>query len=254
MIDFSPLWPLSPPPRLSRSAAVVDVQLVVHRDDRSSGTLKKSRSAVTGPPERFMKDIGLASTTRCPATGPRAPGARLLCALNLAADPLGQQVRHHEPDVVPVARRSPGPGLPSPTTSQGPVYRRSSAPPRSTASSPDATLPRSASSGRSSRQPEASRARPCRLRRPERPRRRPRRPPRPARPARRRPAARPASASTASVVPFGSAMSPARTGGPPPGPRPRPDGLGHVGRLGLDREAVQHVLEQVAARGQLAGR
>ena len=70
----------------------------------AGGSLKNRASPATGPPERFMYVLGLASTTRWPASLPSTTSALVLCALNLPPTRLGQFLDDAEADVVPVVR------------------------------------------------------------------------------------------------------------------------------------------------------
>ena len=121
-IERRPLWPPSPPPCLSRRSPAAGRARRAPRCRSAGSTLKKRSQAGDRPPETFMYGPGLgehdprrrravASTTSAPA----------LCVLNRPPTrPRREHVGDHGADVVPVAGVLPCPGLPRPTTREGP--------------------------------------------------------------------------------------------------------------------------------------
>ena len=110
-IDRSPLWPLSPPPSLSRSVAEREVELVVHHDEPLERDLVEVAAApATGPPDSFMyaARLGAGPRGRRPRrrAGPRRRRrGRVLCALQARRRPARRAGRR------PGSRRCAGSGV-----------------------------------------------------------------------------------------------------------------------------------------------
>ena len=78
------------------------VEFVVDDDDPLDRDLEEPGGSVTtGPPDSFMNDFGLASTTGDAGQPPFDDLAAAAVRLEPAADPLGEQVDDEEADVVP---------------------------------------------------------------------------------------------------------------------------------------------------------
>ena len=96
MIDRSPLWPLSPPPRLSRSGPERQVELVVDDDEPLDRAPCRSRAGRAPGRRTRSCTTRLAPARRAGAgsgrAGPRRRRARALVRREPAADPLGEQV------------------------------------------------------------------------------------------------------------------------------------------------------------------
>ena len=127
-IDRRPLWPLSPPPNLTRSCpgsmsssswTTISWSGLQLEDSASSRRDRPSRS-------RSCNVRDLASDQPLGRLAPGGPNARLgdlgpdaaWRARTAHPSRRGQLVDDQEADVVPVAPRTSGPGLPRPTTSQ----------------------------------------------------------------------------------------------------------------------------------------
>jgi hypothetical protein len=107
---------------LEHDVAEGQVELVVDHDSRSGGTLKNRAAATTCPPDSFMYDVGARAPSRARAAADRAQSRlRDLARERWAESPrrVGGELGHDHLARRCAGCRRTGPGLPSPTTSQG---------------------------------------------------------------------------------------------------------------------------------------
>ena len=139
LIERRPLWPPSPPPRLSRTAPASMSSSSWTTTSRSTGDARRTAAAPRPVRRtRSCSDDGHGDDRRAGRARRRAPvpsrtwaacGAGLVGACSAAAVRAGRARRRPWRRRCGGCRHSVGPGLPSPTTSQGPVsVTRSSMP------------------------------------------------------------------------------------------------------------------------------